>query len=122
MVVCTVCGDHGLTVAYDPSRGFWHRFLSTTPAKLRKAASSCDICMATTTVLAAYHDWDWDEESTKMNFASKPGVAMVLRWMDKNNKAERNVELYSPEGTLSCISSSFCFVLPPVCTDSSCFF
>lgn len=101
MVICTVYGDHGLNVAYNASQGCWHRQFSTTPAKLRKPASSCDICMATTTVLDAYADWNWDDEITKTDFASKPGVAMVLWWLDKNDKAERNVQLHSPEGKIS---------------------
>lgn len=118
MVICTVCSDHGLNVAYNVSRGYWYRQFSTTPAKLRKAASSCDICMATTTVLDAYADWDWDDEITKMNIASKPGVAMVLWWLDKSEKAERNVQLYSPEGNNKPpspgLSISFYFLSVPI--------
>lgn len=74
--------------------------------------------MATTTVLDAYADWDWDDEITKMDSASKPGVAMVLWWLDKNDKAERNVQLHSPEGnnkpTSPGLSISFYFLSVPI--------
>lgn len=105
--ICTVCGDHALTIAYKPSRGYWHHLFSTIPAKLRMATLSCDICLATTTVLTEYADWDWDDESTKMHFASEPGLAMVLWWLDKKDKAERHIELYSPAGKIHWIMLRF---------------
>lgn len=72
--------------------------------------------MATTTVFAAYADWDWDDESTNINFASKPGIAMVLRWLDQNDKTERNVEFYSPEGnaTFQGLSILLHFLFVPI--------